>query len=201
MKFLMGLGNPGPRYEGTRHNVGFAVADGLVERLGTTYSIGYRCVLARANVESTRVYIVKPLTYMNLSGEVIPYLRRRWRVAPEDLLVIFDDMSLPVGKIRLRSKGSSGGHNGVKSIIQHLGTQDFPRLRIGIGQPPSSAEENGAVDYVLSRFSSRELAILEQARTLAVDAALAFVRDGIQAAMSAFNSRAITDTERTDTSD
>ncbi|NLU42222.1 MAG: aminoacyl-tRNA hydrolase [Firmicutes bacterium] len=200
MKFLLGLGNPGPRYEGTRHNVGFAVADGLVQRLGTTYSIGYRCVLARADVDSTRVYIVKPLTYMNLSGEVIPYLRRRWRVAPEDLLVIFDDMSLPVGKIRLRSKGSSGGHNGVKSIIQHLGTQDFPRLRIGIGQPPPT-EENGAIDHVLSRFTGKELAIIEKARTLAVDAALVFVRDGIEAAMSAFNSRVITDTERTDTSD
>jgi PTH1 family peptidyl-tRNA hydrolase len=200
VKFLMGLGNPGPRYEGTRHNVGFAVADGLVERLGTTYSTGYRCALARANVDSTRVYIVKPMTYMNLSGEIIPYLRSRWGVAPEDLLVIFDDMSLPVGKIRLRPKGSSGGHNGVKSIIYHLGTEHFPRLRIGIG-PPDSLDKNGAVDYVLSRFSSQELAVIGKTKNLAVDAALAFVRDGIEAAMSAFNSRQITDTERTDTSD
>jgi PTH1 family peptidyl-tRNA hydrolase len=200
VKFLMGLGNPGPRYEGTRHNMGFAVADGLVERLGSTYSIGYRCVLARADVESTRVYIVKPMTYMNLSGEVIPYLRSRWRVAPDDLLVIFDDMSLPVGKIRLRPKGSSGGHNGVKSIIQHLGTEDFPRLRVGIGPPPPTGE-NGAVDHVLSRFSGKELAIIEKARVLAVDAALAFARHGIKAAMSTFNPQIITDKERTDTSD
>lgn len=200
MKILMGLGNPGPRYEGTRHNVGFWVADGLAERLRTTYSSGYRCVLARSRVESASVLIVKPMTYMNRSGEVIPFVRSKWGLAPEDLLVVFDDMSLPTGTIRLRTKGSSGGHNGMKSIIHHLGTEGFPRLRLGIG-PPDTVSPDGAVGHVLSRFGRHELATMREARRLAVDAAIVFVREGIEAAMSAFNSRHTSGTEGIDSLD
>lgn len=190
MKILMGLGNPGPRYEGTRHNVGFAIADRLVERLRTRYSTGYRCVLARGEVADVPVVIVKPMTYMNRSGDIIPFLRREYKIAPDDLLVMFDDMSLPVGRMRLRAGGSSGGHNGAKSVIACLGTEAFPRLRVGIGSPPESSE-NGAVGHVLSRFTKSEFAVISQVEDLAVDAALAFVTEGIEAAMSAFNCKSI----------
>lgn len=190
MKILMGLGNPGPRYEGTRHNVGFAIADRLVQRLRTTYSVGYRCVLARGRAGDTTVIIVKPMTYMNRSGEIVTFLMREYGTSPDDLLVVFDDMSLPIGRLRLRAGGSSGGHNGVKSVIECLGTDAFPRLRVGIGLPSASCK-NGATEHVLSRFTKSETAIVSQVEDLAVDAALTFVSDGIEAAMSMFNSKCI----------
>jgi len=196
----MGLGNPGPKYAGTRHNVGFDIADRLAERLGITFSTGHLCVLARGQVGPEPILVVKPMTYMNRSGEVIPFLVREYSVAAEDFLVMYDDMDLPVGRLRLRAGGSSGGHNGMKSVSAYLGTERFPRLRIGIGSPRSSGGCD-PVDYVLSAFSSSEWAIVDQVIDLAVEAALVFVVDGIDAAMSQFNSKRILTTGGTDGSD
>lgn len=200
MKILMGLGNPGPEYEGTRHNVGFAIADRLVRRLRTTYSSGYRCVLARAVVRGVQVLVVKPMTYMNRSGEIIPMLLREQRVCPQDFLIMYDDMSLPVGRLRLRAGGSSGGHNGMKSVLAHMGTEGVPRLRVGIGQP-SMSSGGGAVEHVLSRFSISERAVVDQVIDLAVEAALVFLFDGIETAMSTFNSKFVSSTGGADRPD
>lgn len=200
MKILMGLGNPGPEYEGTRHNVGFAIADRLVRRLRTTYSSGYRCVLARAVIKGVSTLVIKPMTYMNRSGEIIPALLREYRVAPEDFLIMYDDMSLPAGKLRLRAGGSSGGHNGMKSVLEHMGTEGIPRLRVGIGEPSASSGHD-AIEHVLSRFGSSERVVVDQVVDLAVEAALVFLSDGIDAAMSTFNSNSISTTGGTDRSD
>ncbi|PWI58444.1 aminoacyl-tRNA hydrolase [Sulfoacidibacillus thermotolerans] len=186
-KLIVGLGNPGKEYEKTRHNVGFMVIDSLAQSLGiVSAKEKWRSLVAESMVEGERVYLMRPQTYMNVSGEAIraavDYLKLD-RLS-EQLLVIYDDMDLPIGKVRLREKGSAGGHNGVKSIIWHLGTEEFPRIRVGIGHPPADV---AVVDYVLSRFSKVEHAQIALAVEYSAKAALAFCNTPFPIVMNAFN--------------
>ena len=159
MKLVICLGNPGAKYEKTRHNAGFMFADMLVGELNANYSSEpkFKAHISKAVYNNEAVWIVKPQTYMNLSGEALSALKNFYKIDINTLFVVYDDISLDIGKIRFRPKGSDGGHNGIKSIIQHAGTQDFARLKIGIGpQPPYMKSE----DYVLQNFSEEETKIL-----------------------------------------
>ncbi len=184
MKIVVGLGNPGKQYEETRHNVGWMVLDRLAERAGWT---GH----ARARDAAATVYgryngldlmLVKPTTFMNLSGVAVRKVLARQRAPLEDLLVVLDDFDLPLGKIRIRDKGSAGTHNGLRSIIGELGNQEFARLRVGIGQP-----SNAAIDHVLSRFTTVEKSILGSAIDAAADAVEDWAREGPSRAANKWN--------------
>lgn len=154
VKLIVGLGNPGRRYDKTRHNVGFHVIDALSEKLGVTLNKEkFNSMYCLENIGGQRVILLKPLTYMNLSGEAIQAMMRYYNIERSNILVIYDDLDLPVGKIRLRQNGSAGGHNGIKSTIHHVGSQQFNRIRIGIDRPPSGMN---VADYVLSSFSKEE---------------------------------------------
>lgn len=182
---IVGLGNPGPQYARNRHNVGFQVLDRLAARHGLSFSrTMHRALVAEGRIEGRRVLLAKPLTYMNNSGEAVGALVRYFNIPLEQVLVVYDDMDLPPGTIRLRPKGGSGGQRGVQSIIHHLGTEAFPRLRIGIGRPP---ERMDAAAYVLQNFSPDEETIMEEVRERAVDAIETWLRDGLQTAMNRFN--------------
>ncbi len=185
MKILVGLGNPGLTYRGTRHNLGFMV----IERLAAERDLplrrrAFHGRLGEGNIGAERVVLFEPLTYMNLSGQAVSGLLRFHQCALEDLLIICDDLNLPLGKLRLRPRGSDGGHKGLASIIQQLGKQDFPRLRIGIAPPPP---QFAAEKYVLSRFSREERGPLEEAVGKAVECALTWVYHGVEEAMNRFN--------------
>lgn len=154
MKVLVGLGNPGRQYEETRHNIGFMVIDELADRWNIPLSQSkFKGIFGQGVVNGEKVLLVKPLTYMNLSGETVRPLLDFYKLDIEDLVVIYDDLDLPVGKLRLRQKGSAGGHNGIKSLIQHLQTQNFNRIRMGIDRPTNGQSIS---DYVLGRFSEEE---------------------------------------------
>ena len=187
-RLIIGLGNPGPDYEGTRHNIGFDVVDGVAQKLGTTIrDEAAASLIAEARWKGRPLALAKPLTFMNRSGQAYKALKRRYALQPEDILVIFDDISLPPGTIRMRKGGGAGGHNGVQSIIDHLNSTDFPRLRVGVGD---SFPRGGQVRYVLDQFSEDQLPEIEKAIDLAVEACLSFVRDGLIAAMNRYNRRA-----------
>jgi PTH1 family peptidyl-tRNA hydrolase len=184
LKIVVGLGNPGKQYENTRHNVGWMVLDRLAERAGWT---GH----ARARDAAATVYgryngldlmLAKPTTYMNLSGVAVRKLLARQRAPLEDMLVVVDDFALPLGKLRLRGEGSAGGHNGLRSIIGELGSQDFARLRVGIGEP-----QRNAVDHVLSRFNAAERKRLDEVIDAAADAVEDWARDGVSRAANKWN--------------
>ncbi|MBA2876707.1 aminoacyl-tRNA hydrolase [Thermaerobacillus caldiproteolyticus] len=161
MKLFVGLGNPGKEYEQTRHNVGFMVIDELMRRWNLSLNQAkFNGIFASHIVSGEKVILCKPLTYMNLSGECIRPLMDYYKINIEDLVVIYDDLDLPVGKIRLRTKGSAGGHNGIKSLIHHLGTQQFKRIRIGIGRPEHGQK---VTDYVLGRFTAEESSEIQEA--------------------------------------
>src|SRR6266478_9728253 len=167
MKLVIGLGNPGLQYERTRHNVGFRVVDKLAAKLGWKWAERRgRAVLASGTIGSEKVVLAKPLTFMNLSGEAVAELVRWYKVSPEDVLVVYDELDLPVGKIRLRAEGSAAGHNGLRDIIAHLHTNQFPRLRVGIGHPRSSRIRGR--DHVLSAPSGDERILLETGEDRAV---------------------------------
>jgi len=191
--WLVGLGNPGSRYEGTRHNVGFDVARRLVERWRAKPDVRTPAFAAwRARIPGgagREVQILEPLLYMNKSGEAIAAYEghARERVVPAGSLIVCDDIYLPVGAIRLRSGGSTGGHNGLASVQERFGTADYPRLRIGVGHASGGAE---LVDHVLSRFDDEERKEVEAALDRAVEACETWARDGIVAAMNRFNQRA-----------
>ncbi|TLS35113.1 aminoacyl-tRNA hydrolase [Pseudalkalibacillus caeni] len=154
MKLIVGLGNPGRKYEDTRHNIGFKVIDQLSEKLGIELdNKKFNGIYGKKNIEGESIFLLKPYTYMNLSGESVRPIMDYFDIPLEDLLVVYDDLDLPVGKIRLRQKGSAGGHNGIKSLIAHLNSQDFKRIRIGVDRPPSGMS---VPDYVLSRFRKEE---------------------------------------------
>jgi PTH1 family peptidyl-tRNA hydrolase len=179
------LGNPGREYRGTRHNVGFMLLDRLAERLGVSFSrVESRSLVTKAEYLGNKLILVKPQTYMNLSGQAVGSLLRFYKVPFERLLVVYDDVDLPLGTLRLRPGGGSAGHNGMRSIIEKSGTQEFPRLRIGVSRPPGRME---AADYVLQDFSKDETDLLQEVLTRAADAVLAFVGEGIEAAMNQFN--------------
>lgn len=182
MKLIVGLGNPGTKYETTRHNVGFITADLLGEAFDVDIALkGLLCYHNTFRYGGEKVVVVKPQTYMNLSGDCVGQLARYYKVDNEDILVIADDLSLPVGTMRFRSKGSSGGHNGLKSIIAHLGGDDFPRLKIGIGR------SDDVIDYVLGHFGKEEWEKISEMMQLAVEAIKLWITDGDQAVMNKYN--------------
>lgn len=186
MFVIAGLGNPGGKYEKTRHNVGFQVMDRLADR----YRIGvdkkrHRALCGTGVMEGTKVLLMKPQTFMNLSGESVGEVVDYYGVETEtELLVIYDDVSLEPGQIRIRKKGSAGGHNGVKSLIQHLGTQEFMRIRIGVGEKPKGYD---LADYVLGHFSKEEEQVMQEVYDRAVLAAVKILTDGPDRAMNEFN--------------
>ena len=161
MYIIAGLGNPGKEYAGSRHNVGFMTLDELADR----YNIdvrekAHKALIGKGMIEGNKVILVKPQTYMNLSGESIRSVMDYYKTEPSEFIVIYDDISLEPGQIRIRKKGSAGGHNGIKNIIAHLGTQEFPRIRIGVGEKPARMD---LADYVLGHFSKEEKERMEQA--------------------------------------
>lgn len=186
MKMIIGLGNPGKQYEKTRHNIGFHVIDELADRWGPapvmqTKFNGMYTIIHRPE---GKVMLVKPLTYMNLSGECVRPLMDYYDIAPEDIVVIYDDLDLPPGTIRLRQKGSAGGHNGMKSLIAHLGTDGFNRIRVGIDRPPSGMK---VADYVLSSFSKEEQPVMEQMVQKSAAACEAWLTKPFLEVMNEFN--------------
>lgn len=195
IRVIFGLGNPGPKYERTRHNVGFLVVDALAEKLrplrGLPLEAQHFRRVSRFDAEILRMeeaYLVKPLTYMNRSGVTVAAVTHFYRIAADELLVIYDDMDLPLGRLRLRERGSSGGHNGIKSIIQQLGTDQFPRLKVGIGRRErEDGSGSEAISHVLGTFSAEEAKDLPGLSGHAADAALCALREGVPVAMNRFN--------------
>jgi peptidyl-tRNA hydrolase, PTH1 family len=182
---IVGLGNPGRQYSQNRHNVGFMLIDRLAERLGLTFSrVQNKALVTDGRYQGKKVILVKPQTYMNNSGQSVGALMRFYKLSQENLLVTFDDVDLPFETIRLRPSGGSSGQKGMKSIIQHLGSQEFPRLRLGIDRPPGRMQ---TPDYVLQDFPKAHAEALDIFLERAADAALLFVNEGIDAAMSHYN--------------
>jgi len=189
---IVGLGNPGREYAENRHNVGFDCVDLLAEKHRIALNKSqHKARLGTGQVAGRRAILAEPQTYVNSSGEAVGAVARYYKVAPEDVLVIYDDLDLPQGTIRLRPGGSSGGHNGIKSIVDHLGTQAFPRVRIGIGRPPGRMEPK---DYVLQDFSAAEREGMVEVYDRVVDAVETFIREGIREAMNRFNASPDVDT-------
>jgi len=187
MRLVVGLGNPGRRYRGTRHNVGWEVIDLLARRFGIRVEEEQEeALVGPGTIAGCAVLLAKPQQYMDESGGAVRALVRRYGLAPQDLLVVYDDVDLPVGVIRIRPRGSAGGHHGMASIIEALGTQEIPRVRIGIGRPQGDPAE-----YVLSRFSPEERPIIEEAVERAADAVETVFREGVEVAMNRFNRRAL----------
>jgi len=185
MKLVVGLGNPGRRYEGTRHNLGYVALAELARRLDAgPAKTKFHGELAEGQLAGQKVLLLSPLTYMNRSGMSVRAARDFYGLANEDLLTICDDLSLPVGKIRLRSAGSSGGQKGLQDIIENLQSEGFARLRIGIGDPPPGWD---AADYVLARFTNEQLPDIERAVSQAADAVMDWVRQGIAYCMNRYN--------------
>jgi peptidyl-tRNA hydrolase, PTH1 family len=182
---VAGLGNPGRRYQGTRHNIGFAVADEVARRRKADFESGRgETLTARCGRGPDAVLVVKPLTMMNLSGDAVAEVAGFYKVDPAAILVVADDVNLPLGRLRLRARGSAGGHNGFKSIIGCLGTEDFPRLRVGVGRGDPRRD---LADHVLARFDDDERNEVEQAIARAADAVETFLAEGIEAAMNRHN--------------
>ena len=183
-KLIVGLGNPGRKYAHNRHNVGFQCLDRLAQAHGLSFTQRRaKASLALGKIADVRVVLARPLTYMNHSGQAVRPLVSFYKLSFEDILVIHDDLDLPLGTTRLRPEGGSGGHKGMRSIIEALGSQAFPRLRVGIGRPPG----NDAVSYVLSDFTADEQITLESVYERVVAAVELFLRESIEAAMNAYN--------------
>lgn len=181
----MGIGNPGPEYAKTRHNVGFRVLDALAKRLNVSkQEARFRGVYAVDQIGDLKVGLLKPLTYVNLSGQAVSEAVKQLNLQPEQILVVLDDAQLPLGKLRMRPKGSSGGHKGLQSIIDALQTEEIPRLRVGIGSPPEGVD---MVTFVLSPFEDDEELVIGEAVERAADAAIVWATEGINAAMQKFN--------------
>jgi PTH1 family peptidyl-tRNA hydrolase len=185
MRLIIGLGNPGAQYEHTRHNVGFRVVNMLAAQYGWNWERRGRAMLANGLIGSEKIILVKSLTYMNNSGEAVGELVHWYKLQPEDILVIYDELDLPIGKVRLRAKGSAGGHNGLDSVIRHIHTNQFPRLRIGIGRPVNQRIET--VNYVLGIPPADERIVLEIGESRAVEAVPMIIQNGLEAAMNSIN--------------
>ena len=183
---VVGLGNPGDKYEDTRHNVGFLAVDELGERGGFPIQrLKHKALTNTAVIGGQGALVMKPVTFMNLSGEAVGEAARFYKIAPDHVLVISDDVDLPLGKLRIRTAGSAGGHNGLKSIIQHLGTDQFPRLKIGVGGKPHP--DYDMADWVLGKLQGEDKKVMDEAVKRAADAVECFLRDGPQKAMNRFN--------------
>ena len=189
MFIIVGLGNPTKEYEGTRHNVGFDVIDAIANKYNISVTDREkRAFCGKGIIEGQKVLLVKPQTYMNLSGESVRGLVDYYKVDEEsELLIIFDDVSLDVGQLRIRKKGSAGGHNGIKSIIQHLGTSAFQRIKVGVGEKPKNYD---LADYVLGHFSKEEREIMSEGYKNSIKAVELILRGDIDAAMNEFNKKA-----------
>ena len=184
LKVIVGLGNPGRQYHGTRHNVGFAVVDLLAESPHASRFQGrFQAQVAELVEDALKVLLVKPETYMNLSGRSVRQLLDFYQLPLEDLLVVCDDINLPLGKLRARARGTHGGHNGLRDIQNHLGTTEYARLRLGVGAPP----EDEAVDHVLGRFRPSERDVIDEAIRTAAQAVIVWAHRGIDACMNEFN--------------
>ena len=182
---IVGLGNPGSKYEHTRHNMGFLTVDLLAEKLGVKLNkVKFKAAYNIVNFAGCKCLVMKPQTYMNLSGEAVREAVQFYKIPADHVLVIYDDISLPVGKLRVRPSGSAGGHNGIKNIIAHLGTQDFPRVKIGVAAP---GDADDMIDWVIGVPSQAERKILAQSFEKAIDAAECIIIDGCQKAMNGFN--------------
>lgn len=184
MKIVVGLGNPGKKYAGTRHNVGFAVVDALAQSPGAGgFQSRFEADVAEARERDEKLLLLKPATFMNLSGQSVRQAVDFYQLTTADLLVVCDDINLPLGKLRFRARGTHGGHNGLRDIQSHLGTTEYPRLRIGVDAPP----EEGVVDYVLGRFRPSEKPIIADAIAEAVQGVVLWVREGIDPCMNQYN--------------
>ena len=180
------LGNPGPKYECTRHNAGFMAGDALAKKLGVSINkLRFRALTAAAEINGEKVLLMKPQTFMNLSGEAVGQAARFYKIPPERVLVVSDEISLPLGKLRVRPKGSAGGHNGLKSIIASLGSDAFPRIRIGVGAPPHP--DYDMADWVLSSFKNQDAEEMAKAAERAAAAVECYIRSGPERTMNLFN--------------
>ncbi|MBU9710165.1 aminoacyl-tRNA hydrolase [Evansella tamaricis] len=185
MKLIVGLGNPGIKYDGTRHNIGFEVIDRTVEKFGIDLDQSkFKGIYGFKKIGNNKLFLLKPLTYMNLSGESIVPLMNYFKIEKEELLVIYDDLDLPPGSIRLREKGGHGGHNGIKSIISQLGTDEFKRIRVGIGRPPKG---QAVPDYVLGRFMKEEQISIDEAVERSLDAIDSWTKTSFINVMNQYN--------------
>lgn len=184
MKLIVGLGNPGSCYAGTRHNVGYATVDLLTESPhATRFHSRFQAQIAELREDAEKVLLVKPETFMNLSGRCVREVLDYYQVPREDLLVVCDDINLPLGKLRFRARGTHGGHNGLRDVQNHLGTTEYSRLRIGVGSP----DEGDLVDHVLGRFSPTERAIMDDAVRTAAQAAIVWVERGTEVCQNLYN--------------
>ena len=196
-QLIVGLGNPEPKYNQTRHNIGFAVVDNLANiwQIYLSENRKFKAEFGEGRSTKTeKIYLLKPLTYMNRSGQAIRAVVDWYKLPPSSVLIIYDDMDLPMGRLRLRLSGSAGGHNGMKSAIAHLGTQEFPRLRIGIGKPKNVTAESGdpkTISHVLGKFSPTESKLMTQMLDLVVETVEISLKQGIEKAMNLYNSRTI----------
>lgn len=187
MYIIVGLGNPTKQYEETRHNAGFSVIDRLADKLGISVTEKkHKALCGKGIIGGERAVLAKPQTFMNLSGESVREIADFYKVPAECIIVIYDDISLEPGQLRIRKKGSAGGYNGIKSIISHLGTQEFPRIRVGVGEKP---EQMDLADYVLGHFSKGEKEVMDEAFQEAACAACMMIEDGADKAMNRFNAK------------
>jgi PTH1 family peptidyl-tRNA hydrolase len=187
MKLIVGLGNPGRQYDNTRHNVGFRVIDLLAQQASIgNFKSGFNAEYAKTTLAGEDAVLAKPTTYMNRSGDAVMPLMQWFKLAPEDIIVLCDDIHLPLGQLRLRGQGSDGGHNGLKSIIRQTGSNRFTRIRLGINEPPAVMDQ---ADYVLGHFSRGELPEVEEMVSKAADAVECILTRGISTAMNQFNVR------------
>lgn len=187
MKIITGLGNPGPQYAATRHNIGFMAIDALAVKFRVSVDKrSHRALVGNGRIGGEPVILVKPLTFMNLSGESVSPILTETRCTHNDLIVIHDDLDLPAGQLRIRKNGSGGGHNGISSIIQKVGTESFIRIKLGVGRPPGRMN---AADYVLSDFGSDEELLIKQVIEDAVSAVMAIIHEGPDKAMNRFNKK------------
>lgn len=185
MKIIIGLGNPGKEYANTRHNIGFMVIDQLANRQNVNqFKEKFKALIGEYKYGAEKVLLVKPMTFMNASGESVVDILRFYKVEPADIIIIYDDMDLETGRLRIRKKGSAGGHNGMKSIIYQLQTDNFARLRMGIGKPP-----HNAINFVLGNFGSEEKETLQEMIDKAADAVEMFLDQGTEAAMNKYNEK------------
>ncbi len=194
MYIIAGLGNPGKEYGNTRHNVGYDVIDALAEKYNiSVLELKHKALLGKGNIEGQKVILMKPLTYMNLSGESLRMAMDYYKAdAEQELIVISDDVSLPPGQLRVRKKGSAGGHNGLKNIIKMLGTENFRRIRMGVGEKPKTYD---LADWVLGHFNKEERAAIDEASEKAVQAVRLMLTEGTDAAMNVFNRKVRADGE------
>ena len=186
MRLIVGLGNPGEKYRRTRHNVGFMVVDALADRwrVNDEWRERFEALQIKTTVGAEPVIIAKPLTFMNLSGQAVSAIAGFFKIEPADVFAIVDEAALPLGRLRARREGGAGGHNGLKSLIQHLGTQAFPRMRVGVGR---GADGRDLSDHVLGRFETAERDTVSAAVLRAAEATEMFIADGIERVMNAFN--------------